>query len=94
MTDLDDWDDAGTDRGSAKRDRAARLMRVASILNSHPDGIRPKAIADRLGMSVRNVYRDLRALEGELEMPTWSEDGRWGILSAGAFLPPLKLTLD
>jgi proteasome accessory factor B len=55
--------------------------------------MRPKELAERLGMSVRNVYRDLRALEGEVGLPTWSEDGKWGILE-GAFLPPLKLTLS
>jgi len=47
-------------------------MRVAGLLNAHPDGMRPKDIADRLGMSVRNVYRDLKALESELQMPVWS----------------------
>ena len=68
-------------------------MRVASLLNAHPEGMRPKDIAERLGMSVRNVYRDLKALEGEVGLPTWSEDGRWGILES-AFLPPLKLNLS
>ena len=88
---MDDIDAVET--GSAKRDRTARLMRVASLLNAHPDGMRPTDIAERLGMSVRNVYRDLKALEGEARMPTWSEGGRWGILES-AFLPPLKLTLS
>jgi proteasome accessory factor B len=68
-------------------------MRVATLLFAHPDGMRPKDIAERLGMSVRNVYRDLKALEGEARMPTWSDGGRWGILES-AFLPPLKLTLS
>ena len=58
-----------------------------------PKGMRPKDIAERLGMSVRNVYRDLKALEGEVGLPTWSEEGRWGILES-AFLPPLKLNLS
>ena len=43
-------------------------------------------------MSVRTVYRDLNALEGELHLPVWGEDGVWGIDSPKAFLPPLKLT--
>jgi len=68
-------------------------MRVAALLNAHPDGMRPKDIADRLGMSVRNVYRDLKALETELRMPLWSDGGSWG-MEASAFLPPLKLTLS
>jgi predicted DNA-binding transcriptional regulator YafY len=76
-----------------KRDRTARLMRVMSLLAAHPTGMRPAEIAERLGMSVRNVYRDLHALEGEVGLPTWSDAGRWGILDS-AFLPPLKLTLS
>src|SRR4029079_2309456 len=80
------------DRGAAKRDRTARLMRVARLLEGNPDGMRPRDIADRLGMSVRNVYRDLKALELEVMLPIWSDGGRWGI-DAAAFLPPLKVTL-
>jgi proteasome accessory factor B len=43
-------------------------------------------------MSVRTAYRDLRAIEGELGIPLWAEDGRWGVDQEKAFLPPLKLT--
>jgi len=84
-----EYDDAGG--SSAKRDRGARLIRVATLLQAHPDGIRAEEIAERLGISRRTAYRDLVALEGELALPTWSDGGRWGILEA-AFLPPLKLT--
>lgn len=82
----------GEERTGGKRDRAARLMRVAGLLAAHPDGMHPKAIAERLGMSVRNVYRDLHALEDEVGLPVWAEEGRWG-MDADAFLPPLQLTL-
>jgi predicted DNA-binding transcriptional regulator YafY len=85
------FDDEGG--SSAKRDRGARLMRVANLLRAHPDGIRVEDIAGRIGISRRTAYRDFVALEGELAMPTWSDGGRWGILDA-AFLPPLKLTIS
>jgi proteasome accessory factor B len=88
---MDDLDEQ--DRGSAKRDRTARLMRVARLLEGNPKGMRPKDIAERLGMSVRNVYRDLKALETEVGLPVWAADGRWGVEPEG-FLPPLKLTLQ
>jgi len=84
-----EFDDEGG--SSAKRDRGARLLRVANLLRTHPDGARPEELAQRLGISRRTAYRDLRALEGELAMPIWSEGGRWGMLDS-AFLPPLKLT--
>ena len=79
------------DRGSAKRDRLARMTRILALLNAHPDGMKPAEMARRVDSSVRTVYRDLRSIEGELGMPLWSEDGRWGV-EADAFLPPLKLT--
>ena len=85
------WDEDA--RPSGKRDRLARMLRVVTVLRGHPDGIRPAEIARRVGVATRTVYRDLRALEEEVGVAVWSEDGRWGVVSE-EFLPPLKLTLD
>lgn len=82
----------GGDRASAKRDRLARFYRVVRYLAAHPDGVRPDDVAAFVGVSRRTVYRDLRALEEEIGIPTWSEGGRWGV-TGEAFLPPLRLTL-
>ena len=78
---------------SAKHDRLARFYRVLRFLAAHPEGSTVDAVAGFVAMSRRTVYRDLRALEGEIGIPLWSEGGRWGIVE-GAFLPPLRLTLD
>jgi predicted DNA-binding transcriptional regulator YafY len=78
---------------TGKRDRLARLTRVVSLLRAHPDGMAIKDIAKRIGVSVRTVYRDLNAIEGEIGIGVWSDGGRWG-LAADEFLPPLKLTVD
>jgi proteasome accessory factor B len=43
-------------------------------------------------MSVRTVYRDLRAIDEEIGVPVWADGGLWGIDQDKAFLPPLKLT--
>jgi proteasome accessory factor B len=86
---MDDLDGAR----SGKRDRLARLARVVSVLRAHPDGIRIADLARRVDMSVRTVYRDLRAIEGEIGLGVWSDGGRWGVLG-DEFLPPLKLTLS
>jgi predicted DNA-binding transcriptional regulator YafY len=86
---MDDEDRART----GKRDRLARLTRVIAVLRAHPDGIRTAELARRVDMSVRTVYRDLRAIEGEIGLAVWSDEGRWGILG-DEFLPPLKLTLS
>ncbi len=85
--------DRSGDRASGKHDRLARFYKVLHYLRAHPEGATPEAIAGFTGMSRRTVYRDLQALEGELDIPLWSEEGRWGIVE-GAFLPPLRLTLD
>jgi predicted DNA-binding transcriptional regulator YafY len=78
---------------SGKRDRLARLTRVVSLLKAHPDGMPIEDIARRINVSKRTVYRDLNAIEGEIDIAVWSEGGRWGLAAEG-FLPPLKLTLD
>ena len=80
------------DREGSKWDRAARLLRVATVLHAHPAGITAQAVADQIGVSKRTVYRDLRAMEIDAELPIWQDGGRWG-LESGVFLPPLALTL-
>jgi predicted DNA-binding transcriptional regulator YafY len=81
------------ERPFGKRDRLARMLRVVGVLRGHPEGIRPAEIARRTGVATRTVYRDLRALETEVGVAVWSEDGLWGVVGE-EFLPPLKLTLD
>ena len=87
---MDRWDSGG-DAVGRKRDRLARFYRVTTYLESHPEGATPDQIAAFVGMSRRNAYRDLRALQEELDIPLWAERGRWGI-SDRAFLPAFRLT--
>lgn len=78
---------------SGKRDRLARFYRVLAVLRSYGErGVHIDEIARRVGVSRRTAYRDLRALEGDIGVAVWNENGRWG--AAGeTFLPPLNLTL-
>ncbi len=76
----------------AKRDRTARLLRVAQTLYQYPQGLSPRRLAELCAVSTRTVYRDLKALQEELGYPIWQENSRYG-LEEGVFLPPLKLTL-
>jgi len=81
------------ERANAKRDRAGRYYRELRFLEERGEqGARPEEIATAIGMSRRTVYRDLQSLQGEMEVPLWSDEGRWGVTEKG-FLPPLKLTL-
>ena len=81
------------ERRSGKRDRLARLTRLITVLRAHPDGVRVGELARRVDTSVRTVYRDLDAIDRELQVGVWSEGGLWGVAGED-FLPPLKLTLS
>ena len=90
----DDYDEQDGERLEGKRDRLARLLSVLRVLHAHGEaGVTPREVARRTGMSQRTVYRDLRALQNEMQVPLWSDGGRWGV-QPGAFLPALRLTLQ
>jgi predicted DNA-binding transcriptional regulator YafY len=81
------------DRGGTKWDRAARYLRIAQVLHAHGEaGISAAALARQIGVSKRTVYRDLAAMDIDAGLAIWNDGGRFG-LEAGAFLPPLALTL-
>ncbi len=89
-----DVDATDGERIEGKRDRLARLLSVLRVLHAHGEaGVAPTEIARRTGMSPRTVYRDLNALQNEMQVPLWSEGGRWGV-QPGAFLPAMRLTLQ
>ena len=75
-----------------KWDRAARYLKIAMILKDYPDGISAQALADRIGVSKRTVYRDVLAMDEQAGLPIWNDEGKFG-LDKGAFLQPLALTL-
>src|SRR4030088_2821444 len=76
-----------------KRDRAARLTRVWTLLYQHrPHGITAHEIARRVNVNVRTAYRDIRAIEDEFGIAVSENGGRW-LCEQGDFLPPLKLSL-
>jgi len=79
-------------RAGLRWDRAARYLKIASILHAHPEGISAQALADQVGVAKRTIYRDIDAMGSDAEVPIWQDKGRFG-LEAGAFLPPLALTL-
>ena len=81
------------DRGGSKWDRAARYLKIATVLHAHGEGgISAADLARQIGVSKRTVYRDLDAMDLDAGLTIWNEGGRFG-LDADAFLPPLALTL-
>ncbi|MEJ2869023.1 YafY family protein [Actinomycetospora sp. OC33-EN08] len=73
---------------------SARLLRLLSLLQSRPEWSGPE-IAERLGISVRTVRRDVDKLRS-LDYPVEVDLGPTGgyRLGAGAALPPLLLDDD
>lgn len=50
-------------------------------------------IAEHFGISVRTVFRDLRAM-GEIGVPIGFETGKGYFITDGYFLPPVSLTME
>jgi predicted DNA-binding transcriptional regulator YafY len=76
-----------------KRDRTARLLKIQVLLGQNPGGLKIAEIARRCSVSVRTTYRDLDALEAELNVPIWQKGNVRGVVE-GYHLPPLFFTIQ
>jgi predicted DNA-binding transcriptional regulator YafY len=72
--------------------RIDRLFGILTILQSKKF-VTAGYLADKYKISVRTVYRDIRALE-ELGIPVSFEQPEGYFIVQGYFLPPLSLTID
>ncbi|MDD5702332.1 MAG: WYL domain-containing protein [Dehalococcoidales bacterium] len=75
-----------------KRDRTARLLKIQVLLGQNPAGLKIEEIARSCSVNVRTVYRDLKALESELNVPIWQHGEKRGVV-AGYNLPAIPFTL-
>jgi predicted DNA-binding transcriptional regulator YafY len=73
--------------------RAQRLFALAELLRARRTGVTAGALAERLEVSVRTVYRDLDALR-DAELPLHGERGRGGgfVLDRSYSMPPVNFT--
>jgi predicted DNA-binding transcriptional regulator YafY len=73
--------------------KKSRLFAVAELLRSRRTGITAQQIADRFGVTLRTVYRDLEALQ-DAGMPIRADRGRGGgyALDTSYQLPPVNFT--
>jgi len=73
--------------------KAERLFQLVTILRSRRTAITAEALAETLEISVRTVYRDLKALSLS-GVPIDGEPGVGYLIRPGRHLPPLMFTPD
>ncbi len=77
----------------AQMKRAARLVALTEHMRGRKTGVTAEALAERFGVSVRTMYRDLETLQ-DATLPIRAERGRGGgyALDRDYFLPPVALS--
>ena len=73
--------------------RKSRLFALAEALRARRTGVTAEALADRFGVTIRTIYRDLAALQ-DAGLPLRADRGRGGgyALDQSYQLPPINLT--
>jgi predicted DNA-binding transcriptional regulator YafY len=74
-----------------KKDRTARLLKIQLLLWRNPHGLTVSEIAEKCSICERTAYRDLKALERDLDVPIWEEGNRRGVVD-GYYLPPVSFS--
>jgi len=73
--------------------RKSRLFALAEALRARRTGVTAQQLADRFGVTLRTIYRDLEALQ-DAGLPLRADRGRGGgyALDKSYQLPPINLT--
>jgi predicted DNA-binding transcriptional regulator YafY len=76
------------------RERVARIVRLRDMFYENLGGYLATELAERLGVSLRSIERDLALLQEEpLWVPLVCEHRRWRLMVENmSKLPPLRLT--
>src|SRR5690242_7200915 len=72
----------------ARMSRAERLLGLMQVLRRHRQPVSGRALADEVGISLRTLYRDIAALQGQGAVID-GEPGVGYVLRPGFLLPPL-----
>ncbi|GGB44414.1 DeoR family transcriptional regulator [Tistrella bauzanensis] len=73
--------------------RSERLLDLLQILRGYRQPVSGQVLADRLGVSIRTLYRDIATLQGQ-GADIQGEPGLGYVLKPGFMLPPLMFTVD
>ena len=74
-----------------KLNDTTRLSRLTAILTQTKRLVTATALASKFSVSVRTIYRDIRALE-QAGVPIITEEGKGYLLMEGYTIPPLMFT--
>ena len=72
--------------------KTERLIKIWLLLASNPVGYTIKELAERFGVNIRTIYRDMVALGADLKVPVYNDRKRWKI-EESRILPPIRFTL-
>lgn len=79
--------------GFEKGDRIVRLLAELRLFQLATRGLTTRELAERMNISQRSAQRDIHALELELKVPFYQDEGRW-VVQDGYFLAPISFTLQ
>lgn len=71
--------------------RTERLLDLLQLLRRHKYPVSGQALADKLGVSLRTIYRDIQTLQNQ-GANIEGEAGMGYVLRDGYLMPPLMLT--
>ncbi|MDM8000141.1 MAG: transcriptional regulator [Dehalococcoidia bacterium] len=72
--------------------KTERMLRIWFLIQRNPLRFSTKDLAEKFGVNVRTIYRDIRSLEADLVVPVYVDRGRWAV-DDSHFLPPVRLTV-
>jgi predicted DNA-binding transcriptional regulator YafY len=73
--------------------KTERLIKIWLLLARNPGGYTIRDLAERFGVNIRTVYRDMLALGEDLKIPIYNDNKRWKI-DEDYILPPIQFTLS
>lgn len=72
--------------------KTERLIKIWILLLNSPFRFTTKNLAEKFGVNVKTIYRDLDTLDVELRVPIQKQGTKWGI-DEGYFLPPIRFSV-
>ncbi len=73
--------------------KTERMIRIWLLILRNPLRFTTRDLADKFGVNVRTIYRDLVTLGTDLRVPVYEEKAKWAVQEE-YFLPPIRFTVS